>query len=496
MHRHEKIADFTAEEIKEIKNAVSEQKKKGLESGKISKKNLFPGDKTKPSIAFTQNSLFAIGKKIGEGGERVVKSTIELDTNEIVVCSIPKSLDHFIKVPTNLPDIEDKQKTGSSAKVDSYSGSFVCNDESNLEEGTHGYNFVLMPLSSNDKLNDLSYLNTIRKNYKKSTPLLFLVHQQISIYGKFDGIWRLTHGLDSNIVGWQTFPTDEPQLVLKAPESHYTVFYQEILEKEGHQLIENTLDINEEYPILNALGQARGKFKYRSAKHNKEIECILMELVDGITLKEFLKQPEKISVSQFLEIANYLLDQLLLLVEKDIIHRDIKPSNIMIDLENNKIRFVDFGQARFIRDKENKILRASVAGSRGHCAPEIERKLKIAEETMVGLKKNATFSERTDLFSAALVLNSLLDKKVDGNDELKTQIKIKVLDKCLEPKLTDRPYVKEISESFKKLTSVYNNSKQLDDKMDRWQALSLFADSSSSKAEETPAESLRFGATT
>ncbi|MDO5474154.1 MAG: protein kinase, partial [Phascolarctobacterium sp.] len=70
-------------------------------------------------------------------------------------------------------------------------------------------------------------------------------------------------------------------------------------------------------------------------------EYIVMEYVEGITLKDYL-QDNKLSVSAVLEIGVRLADALQHAHSKNIIHCDIKPQNILVD-KNLNPRIADFG---------------------------------------------------------------------------------------------------------------------------------------------------------
>ncbi|MBE7050207.1 MAG: PASTA domain-containing protein [Ruminococcaceae bacterium] len=72
---------------------------------------------------------------------------------------------------------------------------------------------------------------------------------------------------------------------------------------------------------------------------------IVMEYVDGITLKEYIKDKQKLSYTEALDIAYQICDALQAAHDKNIVHRDIKPHNILITSDRN-IKVADFGIAR------------------------------------------------------------------------------------------------------------------------------------------------------
>ena len=78
-------------------------------------------------------------------------------------------------------------------------------------------------------------------------------------------------------------------------------------------------------------------------------EYIVMEYVEGITLKDYL-QGNKLSVSAVLEIGVRLADALQHAHSKNIIHCDIKPQNILVD-KNLNPRIADFGIAKMVSNQ-------------------------------------------------------------------------------------------------------------------------------------------------
>ena len=76
---------------------------------------------------------------------------------------------------------------------------------------------------------------------------------------------------------------------------------------------------------------------------------IVMELVNGHTLREELANPAQLSVERSLEIIEGVLDALSYSHQNGIIHRDIKPGNIMLT-EFGDVKVMDFGIARAMDD--------------------------------------------------------------------------------------------------------------------------------------------------
>lgn len=72
---------------------------------------------------------------------------------------------------------------------------------------------------------------------------------------------------------------------------------------------------------------------------------IVMEYLDGITLKEYLQGNKRIPVEELLELISPLLESLDDVHSSGLIHRDISPDNIMV-LKNGDVKLMDFGAAR------------------------------------------------------------------------------------------------------------------------------------------------------
>ena len=93
-------------------------------------------------------------------------------------------------------------------------------------------------------------------------------------------------------------------------------------------------------------------------------ECIVMEWVDGVTLKEWLAGST--TVEQRSHVARQLLEALSYIHSLDIVHRDIKPSNIMITANGKNVKLIDFGLA----DTDAHAILKQPAGTKQYMAPE------------------------------------------------------------------------------------------------------------------------------
>lgn len=82
---------------------------------------------------------------------------------------------------------------------------------------------------------------------------------------------------------------------------------------------------------------------------------IVMEYLDGITLKEYIAENGVLSPEDILELMAPVLESLDEVHKQGLIHRDISPDNIML-LKNGKVKLMDFGAARDYTDFGEKSL--------------------------------------------------------------------------------------------------------------------------------------------
>lgn len=104
--------------------------------------------------------------------------------------------------------------------------------------------------------------------------------------------------------------------------------------------------------------------------HNDNVEYIVMELVDGITLKQYIERKGVVAWKEVVHFTKQICKALAHAHERGIIHRDIKPQNIML-LRDGTIKVGDFGIAAL----ENEVYEnnGEAIGSIHYIAPEQAR---------------------------------------------------------------------------------------------------------------------------
>jgi serine/threonine protein kinase len=116
-----------------------------------------------------------------------------------------------------------------------------------------------------------------------------------------------------------------------------------------------------------------------------------MELLDGVTLRDFCAKRGTVSVKRSVEIAAYVAEALAYAHGKNVVHRDVKPENIMM-LSNGDIKITDFGVAKLMDASQTQS--GVVLGTPNYMSPE----------QLIGAKVDG----RSDIFSLGVVFYELL----------------------------------------------------------------------------------------
>lgn len=137
------------------------------------------------------------------------------------------------------------------------------------------------------------------------------------------------------------------------------------------------------------------------------INYIVMELVDGITLKKYIEKKARLSVKEAVSIAIQVAMGLEAAHNNGIIHRDIKPQNIMISKEG-KVKVTDFGIAKAAT---SNTITSNVMGSVHYTSPEQAR--------------GGYSDAKSDIYSLGITLFEMLTGRVPFNGDTTVAIAIK-----------------------------------------------------------------------
>jgi len=127
------------------------------------------------------------------------------------------------------------------------------------------------------------------------------------------------------------------------------------------------------------------------AGEEQEMGYIAMEVVEGITLKDWCRKETLLPLAHVAEIVVAVADALDYAHRQNVVHRDIKPTNIMVT-KDNSIKVMDFGIARMT--STTKTQTSSILGTPSYMSPE--------------QLNGATVDGRSDIFSLGVVFFELL----------------------------------------------------------------------------------------
>ena len=157
------------------------------------------------------------------------------------------------------------------------------------------------------------------------------------------------------------------------------------------------------------------------------MQSIVMEYIDGITLKEYIEQQGSLKWKEAVHFTVQTLRALQHAHDKGIVHRDIKPQNIML-LSDGTIKITDFGIARFARS-ETRTLTDKAIGSVHYISPE--------------QAAGAATDARTDLYAVGVILYEMLTGRVPFEADTPVSVALKQIQSTAIPPRQINPSIPE-----------------------------------------------------
>lgn len=151
--------------------------------------------------------------------------------------------------------------------------------------------------------------------------------------------------------------------------------------------------------------------------YENDMQYIVMEYIDGITLKDFIEQQGLLKWRECVHFTIQILRALQLAHDRGIVHRDIKPQNVML-LSDGSIKVMDFGIARFSRSEPNRTDEKTM-GSVHYVSPEQAS----GERT----------DERSDIYSVGVMMYEMLTGRKPFDGETAVEVALKHMNE--QPKL-------------------------------------------------------------
>ena len=148
---------------------------------------------------------------------------------------------------------------------------------------------------------------------------------------------------------------------------------------------------------------------------------IVMELIEGITLKEYISKKGKLSVKEATSIAIQVSMGLEAAHSHKIVHRDVKPQNIIISTDG-KVKVTDFGIARAA---SSNTISSNVMGSVHYSSPEQVR--------------GGYSDEKSDIYSLGITIYEMVTGRVPYDGDTTVSIAIKHLQEEMVPPSTYAP---------------------------------------------------------
>lgn len=167
--------------------------------------------------------------------------------------------------------------------------------------------------------------------------------------------------------------------------------------------------------------------------HTDELEYIVMELIDGITLKQYMqKKGMPLNWREALHFIIQIVKGLSHAHSRGIIHRDIKPHNIMV-LRDGSVKVADFGIARLVSANQSTLTQETL-GSVHYISPEQAR--------------GSHIDCRTDIYSAGVVLYEMTAGRLPYEGDTPVSVAIQHINSIPLPTRDINPDIPEALEAI------------------------------------------------
>ena len=189
-----------------------------------------------------------------------------------------------------------------------------------------------------------------------------------------------------------------------------------------------------------------------------DVEYFVMELVDGITLKQYILQRGILSIKETLHFVVQILSALNHAHNRQIVHRDIKPQNIMI-LRDGMVKVMDFGIARL--DQKQNTMPENAYGSVHYFSPEQAR----------GEQADC----RSDIYSVGVLLYEMLSGQLPFDGDTAVSVALQHLSAVPQPLSEVNPKIPAAMQTITQKAMCPNRDYRYQDTLEMISDIDLFA---------------------
>lgn len=156
--------------------------------------------------------------------------------------------------------------------------------------------------------------------------------------------------------------------------------------------------------------------------NDRGLYYMVMELVEGITLKDYIEKKGRLSAKETISISIQMVTGLQAAHNQHIIHRDIKPQNIIIS-KDGKVKVTDFGIARATTSTQT--ISTSVMGSVHYTSPEQAR--------------GGVVDQKSDIYSIGITMYEMITGHVPFDGDTTVEVALKHLQEEIESPAVEVP---------------------------------------------------------